>query len=62
MSDDDLKAELERLRRENEGLKRGRERGLSLKGERERGSVGLRTGTLPRDPIQRAMGSVARHH
>lgn len=31
MSDDDLRAELERLRRENEALKKGAARGVSLK-------------------------------
>jgi len=31
MSDDDLRAELERLRQENEALKKGASRGVSLK-------------------------------
>ena len=31
MSDDDLRAELERLRQENESLKKGATRGVSLK-------------------------------
>jgi hypothetical protein len=31
MADEDLKAELERLRRENEALKKGAPRGVSLK-------------------------------
>jgi hypothetical protein len=31
MADDDLKAELERLRQENEALKKGAARGVSLK-------------------------------
>ena len=31
MSDDDLRAELERLRQENESLKKGASRGVSLK-------------------------------
>ena len=31
MSDDDMKAELERLRSENAALKKGKEKGLSLK-------------------------------
>ena len=31
MSDDDLRAELERLRQENEALKKGAARGVSLK-------------------------------
>ena len=40
MSDEDTKAELERLRRENEALKRGREKGLSLKVS-EKGGVSV---------------------
>ena len=40
MSDEETKAELERLRRENEALKRGREKGLSLKVS-EKGSVSV---------------------
>jgi len=31
MTDDDIKSELERLRAENEALKKGKEKGLSLK-------------------------------
>lgn len=31
MSDDDMRAELERLRKENESLKKGASRGVSLK-------------------------------
>ncbi len=40
MSDDDLKAELERLRRENEALKRGAAKGVSLKVS-EKGGVSV---------------------
>lgn len=40
MPDDDVKAELDRLRRENEALKRGREKGLSLKVS-EKGGVSV---------------------
>ena len=40
MSDDDLKAELERLRRENEALKRGTTKGVSLKVS-EKGGVSV---------------------
>ena len=40
MSDEETKAELERLRRENEALKRGREKGLSLKVS-EKGAVSI---------------------
>ena len=40
MSDEDLKAELERLRRENEALKRGATKGVSLKVS-EKGGVSV---------------------
>ena len=40
MSEDDLKAELERLRRENESLKRGAAKGVSLKVS-EKGGVSV---------------------
>jgi hypothetical protein len=40
MSDDDLKAELERLRRENEALKKGASKGVSLKVS-EKGGVSV---------------------
>ncbi len=40
MSDEDLKAELERLRRENEALKRGTAKGVSLKVS-EKGGVSV---------------------
>jgi hypothetical protein len=40
MSDDDLRAELERLRKENESLKRGQSRGVSLKVS-EKGGVSV---------------------
>lgn len=40
MPDDDVQAELERLRRENEALKRGREKGLSLRVS-EKGGVSV---------------------
>jgi hypothetical protein len=40
MSDDDLRAELERLRRENESLKRGAAKGVSLKVS-EKGGVSV---------------------
>lgn len=40
MSDEDLKAELERLRRENESLKQGAKRGVSLKVS-EKGGVSV---------------------
>jgi hypothetical protein len=40
MSDEDMKAELERLRRENESLKRGATKGVSLKVS-EKGGVSV---------------------
>ena len=40
MSEDDLKAELERLRKENESLKRGAAKGVSLKVS-EKGGVSV---------------------
>jgi hypothetical protein len=40
MPDDEVKAELERLRRENEALKRGQEKGLSLRVS-EKGGVSV---------------------
>ena len=40
MSDDDLRAELERLRKENESLKKGAGRGVSLKVS-EKGGVSV---------------------
>lgn len=40
MAEDDLRAELERLRRENEALKKGQTRGVSLKVS-EKGGVSV---------------------
>ena len=40
MSDDDLKAELDRLRKENESLKKGAAKGISLKVS-EKGGVSV---------------------
>jgi hypothetical protein len=40
MSDDDVKAELERLRRENEALKKGRSEGIRMKVS-EKGAVSV---------------------
>jgi hypothetical protein len=40
MSDDDLKAELDRLRKENESLKKGAAKGISMKGS-EKGGLSI---------------------
>jgi hypothetical protein len=48
MSEDDMRAELERLRKENESLKKGAERGVSMKVS-EKG--GLSVYDLGRFPI-----------
>ena len=50
MSDDDLKAELERLRNENAALKKGASTAIRLKVS-EKDSLDLRYGTLPGDPV-----------
>jgi hypothetical protein len=52
MSDeDDLKAEVERLRNENAALKKGAPDGIRMKGKREGSGLGLRNGTLSGDLI-----------
>jgi hypothetical protein len=51
MSDDDLKAELERLRNENAALKKGCFHGYPFEGKRKRSNLDLRHGTLPGDPV-----------
>ena len=61
MSDDDLRAELERLRQENETLKKGASRGRVAQGEREGGAIGVWAGAFPGDPLQGTVGQAARH-
>ena len=51
MSDAELKAELERLRKEKRRSEKGRVITYPPEGQRERGSLGLRPGTLSRDPV-----------
>ena len=55
MSDEELKAELERLRSENAALKKGASTGI--KGS----SFDLRNGALSGDLIQRTMAEVVGH-
>jgi hypothetical protein len=50
MSDEDLKAELERLRQENAVLKKGATSVIRMKVS-EKGSLNLRHGPLPRNFI-----------
>jgi hypothetical protein len=65
MSDEELKAELERLRNENATLKKGGVFQYPNEGQRKGSSVDLRDGTLSRDLVQRAVaeaaGYVSRH-
>ena len=49
MSDEDLKAELERLRSENAALKKGASSGLPHEGKRKGSSLGLWHGSLSSD-------------
>ena len=64
MSDEDLKAELERLRNENAALRRGIFR-HPHEGKRKGGGLDLWHGPLSRDLVQRtaaeATGHVSRH-
>jgi hypothetical protein len=54
MSDEELKAELERLRRENAALKRGTSSGIRIKVS-EKGAVSV----YGRDLVQRAVAQAA---
>jgi hypothetical protein len=49
MSDEELKAELERLRNENAALKKGASPGVRMKVSRS--TLDLRHGALSRDPV-----------
>src|ERR1039458_9208664 len=64
MSDEDMKAELERLRSENAAQERGRHR-HHHEGQREGCSLNLRNGSFPGDLVQgtvaEALGYVRRH-
>ena len=51
MSDEDMKAELERLRSENAALKKGASDGIRLKLSEKGCRPGLRNGALPSDFI-----------
>ncbi len=51
MPDDDLKAELERLRNENAALKKEASSGMRMKVSRKGSSLGLRNGAFSRDPV-----------
>jgi hypothetical protein len=51
MSDEDIKAELERLRSENAALKKGASDGIRVKVSEKGGSLDLRNGTLSSDLI-----------
>ena len=51
MSDEDLKAELERLRQKNAALKKGASSGMRMKSKRKGSSLNLRHGPLPRNLI-----------
>jgi hypothetical protein len=50
-SDEDLKAEIERLRAENEALKKTCKRADVAQGEREGWAFGLRAGAIPGHPV-----------
>ena len=59
MSDQDLKAELERLRRENEALKKGASSGIRMKVS-EKGALSVYgMGRFSRNLVQRAVDKVA---
>jgi hypothetical protein len=51
MSDDDMKAEIERLRWENEALKKGTSEGVRMKVSEKGGRLRLRNGALSSDFI-----------
>ena len=60
MSDEDLKAELEQLRKENAVPEEGRCQGRVHEGQRERGAFRLRHGKISGHAVQGAMAEAAR--
>ena len=61
MSDEDLKAELERLRSENAALKKGASTSIRMKVSEKGARLDLRHGALSRDLIQRTVAEAAGH-
>ena len=59
MSDEEMKAELERLRNENASLKKGAATGITMKVSEKGGAISLRYGTLPDHALQRAVAEAA---
>ena len=61
MSEEDLKAELERLRNENASLKKGAATGIRMKVS-EKGAVSIYgMGSVPRNIVQRAVAQALRY-
>jgi hypothetical protein len=60
MSDENLNDEIERLRKENEALKKSAS-SIRMKVSEKGSGLGLRDGTLPCDLIQRTVAQAARH-
>ena len=57
---DDQQAEIERLRAENERLKKAGHGKLALKVSEKGALSSLRDGAIPRDPVQGAMAEASR--
>lgn len=61
-TEEELRAQLEELKKENESLKARTSKGISIQGQREGRRVGLRNGTLAQgNALQGAVDQVARH-
>jgi hypothetical protein len=60
-SEEELKAEIERLRAENASLKKPARGQMSLKGKREGWAFSIRTGSLPGHALSRTMGKAPGH-